>query len=148
MVDARLRSCDPDIYAAGDVANAFHPLLGRHIRVEHWANALNQPQAAAKSMLGRTWPTTGCRTSTPTSTTWGWSTSGTSSPRLRPGRVPRRRRGASSSRSGWPRRVLAGMNVNVWDVTDAIKALVRSGRTVDPGRLADPGVSLDELGGD
>ena len=50
------RSCaprDPDIYAAGDVANAYHPLLGRHIRVEHWANALNQPQVAAKAMLGQ-----------------------------------------------------------------------------------------------
>ncbi len=50
------RSCDPrdpDIYAAGDVANALHPLLGKHIRVEHWANALNQPQVAAKAMLGQ-----------------------------------------------------------------------------------------------
>ena len=53
MVDAGLRSSDPDIYAAGDVANAYHPLLGKHIRVEHWANALNQPQAAARAMLGQ-----------------------------------------------------------------------------------------------
>ena len=52
-VDAQLRSSDPDIYAAGDVANALHPLLGKHIRVEHWANALNQPQVAAKAMLGQ-----------------------------------------------------------------------------------------------
>ena len=51
-VDAQLRTSDPDIYAAGDVANAYHPLLGKHIRVEHWANALNQPQAAAQSMVG------------------------------------------------------------------------------------------------
>ena len=43
-----LRTSDPDIYAAGDVANAYHPLLGKHIRVEHWANALNQPAAAAR----------------------------------------------------------------------------------------------------
>src|SRR5439155_10496855 len=48
VVDAQLRSSHPDIHAAGDVANAFHPLLGRHLRVEHWANALHQPQAAAK----------------------------------------------------------------------------------------------------
>ena len=53
VVDARLRSSDPDIYAAGDVASAYHPVLGRHIRVEHWANALNQPQAAARAMLGQ-----------------------------------------------------------------------------------------------
>ena len=52
-VEAQLRSSDPDIYAAGDVANAFHPLLGKHIRVEHWANALHQPQAAARAMLGQ-----------------------------------------------------------------------------------------------
>jgi 3-phenylpropionate/trans-cinnamate dioxygenase ferredoxin reductase subunit len=52
-VDAQLHSSHPDIYAAGDVANAFHPLLGKHIRVEHWANALHQPQAAAKAMLGQ-----------------------------------------------------------------------------------------------
>jgi 3-phenylpropionate/trans-cinnamate dioxygenase ferredoxin reductase subunit len=45
-------------------------------------------------------------------------------------------------------RVLAGMNVNIWDASDMIQALVRSGRTTDPGRLADPGVSLDELAGD
>src|SRR5215469_15430809 len=51
-VDAHLRSSDPDIYAAGDVANAYHPVLRKHIRVEHWANALNQPQTAARAMLG------------------------------------------------------------------------------------------------
>jgi 3-phenylpropionate/trans-cinnamate dioxygenase ferredoxin reductase subunit len=52
-VDAQLRSSGPDIYAAGDVASAFHPRLGKHIRVEHWANALHQPQAAARAMLGQ-----------------------------------------------------------------------------------------------
>ena len=39
----RLRTSDPDIYAAGDIARADHPRLGQRIRVEHWANALNQP---------------------------------------------------------------------------------------------------------
>ena len=42
-------------------------------------------------------------------------------------------------------RVLAGMNVNIWDVTDAIAALVRSGAQVDAARLADPAVPLDEV---
>ena len=42
-------------------------------------------------------------------------------------------------------RVLAGMNVNVWDVTDPIKALIRSGAAIDPARLADPGVPLEDL---
>ena len=44
---------DPDVFAAGDVAIAFHPLYGRHVRVEHWANALNGGPAAARSMLGQ-----------------------------------------------------------------------------------------------
>ena len=41
VVDASLRTSDPNVFAAGDVASAFNPLLGRHLRVEHWANALN-----------------------------------------------------------------------------------------------------------
>ncbi|MEV6041299.1 FAD-dependent oxidoreductase [Nonomuraea sp. NPDC052116] len=53
ITTADLRTGDPDIFAAGDVANAYHPLLGGHIRVEHWANALNQPAVAARAMLGR-----------------------------------------------------------------------------------------------
>ena len=77
VTDASLRTSDPAVFAAGDVASAFHPLLGRHIRVEHWANALHQPPVAAASMLARTPPTTGCRTSTPTSTTWAWNTPAT-----------------------------------------------------------------------
>jgi len=52
VTDASLRTSDPAIYAAGDIANAFHPLLGRRIRVEHWANALHQPETAAAAMLG------------------------------------------------------------------------------------------------
>jgi 3-phenylpropionate/trans-cinnamate dioxygenase ferredoxin reductase subunit len=42
-------------------------------------------------------------------------------------------------------RVLAGMNVNVWDVTDPIQALVRRGTPVDRTRLTDPDVPLDEV---
>jgi 3-phenylpropionate/trans-cinnamate dioxygenase ferredoxin reductase subunit len=53
VVDAALRTSNPDVYAVGDVANAFHPVLGRHIRVEHWANALNQPATVAAAILGK-----------------------------------------------------------------------------------------------
>jgi 3-phenylpropionate/trans-cinnamate dioxygenase ferredoxin reductase subunit len=53
VVDEYCRTSIEDIFAAGDVANHFHPLLGRHIRVEHWQNAIRQGVAAAKSMLGR-----------------------------------------------------------------------------------------------
>ena len=53
VVSDRLESSVPGIFAAGDVASAFHPLFGRRLRVEHWANALNQGPAAARNMLGR-----------------------------------------------------------------------------------------------
>ncbi len=52
LVDEHLRSSDPDVFAAGDVANATHPLLGRPVRVEHWDNAIEQGRAAARGMLG------------------------------------------------------------------------------------------------
>ncbi|MGY1745539.1 NAD(P)/FAD-dependent oxidoreductase [Blastococcus sp. SYSU D00695] len=53
VTDAALRTSAPDVHAAGDIASAFHPLYGRPVRVEHWANALNGGPAAARSMLGR-----------------------------------------------------------------------------------------------
>ena len=73
VADAALRTSDPDIYAAGDVANSYHPLLGRRVRVEHWANALNGGPAAARSMLGQDVSLRPrCRTSSATSTTSAW----------------------------------------------------------------------------
>ena len=53
-----LRTSDPDIFAAGDVANADHPLLGRRVRVEHWANALNQPAGRRRGDARRRTPPT------------------------------------------------------------------------------------------
>lgn len=52
LVDASLRTSDPDVYAAGDVANAWHPLMERRVRVEHWSNAAWQSRVAAQAMLG------------------------------------------------------------------------------------------------
>jgi 3-phenylpropionate/trans-cinnamate dioxygenase ferredoxin reductase component len=53
MCDASLQTSDPHVFAAGDIANAEHPFYGRRVRVEHWANALNQPEVAARAMLGK-----------------------------------------------------------------------------------------------
>ncbi len=53
LVDERLRTSDPDVYAAGDVASFPHALFSTRLRVEHWANALNGGPAAARAMLGR-----------------------------------------------------------------------------------------------
>jgi 3-phenylpropionate/trans-cinnamate dioxygenase ferredoxin reductase subunit len=53
ICDASLQTSDPHVFAAGDIANAEHPFYGRRVRVEHWANALNQPEVAARAMLGK-----------------------------------------------------------------------------------------------
>ena len=147
VVDAGLRSGDPDIYAAGDVANAYHPMLGRHVRVEHWANALNQPQAAGRSMLGQDV----AYDLVPYFYTDQYDLGMEYAGYVEPGGYDRVVfRGDVAARefvAFWLRdgRVLAGMNVNIWDVNEAIQAIVRGGRTVDAGRLADPGVALDEF---
>ena len=150
VVDARLRSSHPDIYAAGDIASAYHPVLGRHIRVEHWANALHQPQTAARAMLGQDVAYDRMPYFYTDQYDLGMEYTGYVEPGgydqvVFRGDVERREFIAFWLADG---RVLAGMNVNIWDATDTIQALVRGGHTVDPGRLADPGVSLDELGGD
>jgi 3-phenylpropionate/trans-cinnamate dioxygenase ferredoxin reductase subunit len=146
-VDAQLRSSEPDIYAAGDVANAFQPLLGRHIRVEHWANALHQPQTAARAMLGQDVAYDRVPYFYTDQYDLGMEYSGYVEPDrydqvVFRGNVDDREFIAFWLAGG---RVLAGMNVNVWDVTDSIQALVRSGRPVEASRLADPQVPLETL---
>jgi 3-phenylpropionate/trans-cinnamate dioxygenase ferredoxin reductase subunit len=147
VVDAGLRSSDPDIYAAGDVANAYHPLLGQHIRIEHWANALNQPVAAARAMLGRGANYDRVPYFYTDQYDLGMEYSGYVEPggydqMVFRGDVERREFIAFWLSCG---QVLAGMNVNVWDVNDSIQDLVRSGQMVDPARLADPSVPLDQV---
>src|SRR5215472_14826145 len=126
LTDEALRTSDPNIFAAGDVANSFHPLLGRRVRVEHWANALNGGPAAARSMLGQSVsydpvpyfyrddrdPSTGLEFIA------FWLSGGI---------------------------VVAGMNVNVWDVNDDIQSLIRSARPVDPAGLTNPDIPLTDL---
>ncbi|MGW2920196.1 NAD(P)/FAD-dependent oxidoreductase [Streptomyces angustmyceticus] len=147
VVDERLCSSHPDIHAAGDVANAYHPLLGRHLRVEHWANALHQPATAARAMLGRE----AVHDRLPYFFTDQYDLGMEYTGHVEPGGydrvVFRGDTGAREFVAFWLSggRVLAGMNVNVWDVTEPIRALVASGRAVDPERLADPGVPLAEL---
>lgn len=51
LTDAQLCTSHPDIYAAGDIANQAHPVLGR-VRIEHWDNAIGQAKTAARNMLG------------------------------------------------------------------------------------------------
>ncbi|MCW3814036.1 FAD-dependent oxidoreductase [Micromonospora sp. DR5-3] len=155
VTDARLRTSDPHIYAAGDVANAHHPLLDRHLRVEHWANALNGGPAAARSMLGQQVEYDRLPYFFSDQYDLGMEYSGWVDPhgydrvvfRGDPAVVDGR---APEFLAFWVSdgRVLAGMNANVWDVTGQIQALVRAGhrgRAVDLDRLADPQVPLGDL---
>ncbi|MFD9792145.1 NAD(P)/FAD-dependent oxidoreductase [Streptomyces sp. NPDC059070] len=149
-VDASLRTSDPDVFAAGDVAASHHPLLDTRLRVEHWANALNGGPAAARAMLGQ--DVTYDRIPYFFSDQYdlgleysGWAPPGSYDQVLLRGDAGKREFIAFWLSEG---RVLAGMNVNVWDVTDAIQSLIRAGSKgvqVDPDRLADPSVPLSEL---
>jgi 3-phenylpropionate/trans-cinnamate dioxygenase ferredoxin reductase component len=147
MTSAQLRTSDPDIYAAGDVANAYHPLLGKHLRVEHWYNALHQPPTAARAMLGHDVAYDRVPYFYTDQYDLGMEYAGCVEPGeydqvVFRGDVKGRQFIAFWLSGG---RVLAGMNVNIWDVNDEIKAIVRGGRTVDVTRLANPDVPLEEF---
>jgi 3-phenylpropionate/trans-cinnamate dioxygenase ferredoxin reductase subunit len=143
LVDARLRTSAPGIFAAGDVAGQLHPTLGR-LRVEHWDNALHQGPAAAQSMLGAmaSYARVPYFFSDQYDVGMEYSGHATSWDQVVLRGDPARREFIAF----WlgEGRVLAGMNVNVWDVTEPIQALISSGRPVDVRRLADPDVPLIE----
>ncbi|MER5459511.1 MULTISPECIES: FAD-dependent oxidoreductase [unclassified Streptomyces] len=146
-VDAGLRTSDPDIYAAGDVAAAHHPLLGSRLRVEHWANALNGGPAAARSMLGQDVSYDRIPYFFSDQYDLGMEYSGWAPPGSYDQVILRGDVGKREFIAFWlkDRRVLAGMNVNVWDVTDPIQQLIRGGTPVDPEALGDPSVPLTSL---
>ncbi len=146
-VDAALRTSNPDIYAAGDVACAYHPLLKTAVRVEHWANALNQPQTAAKAMLGQDVAYDLLPYFFTDQFDLGMEYSGYVAPGGYDEVVFRGDKQAREFVVFWlkRRRVLAGMNVNVWDVNEDVQDLIRRGAEVDTAKLADPGVPLDQV---
>jgi len=155
VVDESLRTSDPDIFAAGDVANAHNPLLGRRIRVEHWANALNGGPAAARAMLGHSitydrvpyFYTDQFELGMEASGDWA----GDYDEVVYRGKDPAAYVSGESDDlefiAFWLSngRVVGGMNVNVWDVTDDIQALIRSRKPVDKARLADEKTPLSSL---
>jgi 3-phenylpropionate/trans-cinnamate dioxygenase ferredoxin reductase component len=148
VVNELLETSVPNVFAAGDVASAWHPFFGQRIRVEHWANALHQGPAAASSMLGD---------------------------RAGYGRLPyffsdqydvgmeysgyaagwdevvfRGERDSGEFVAFWLQgdRVVAGMNVNVWDVNQHVQALIRSRQPVEAAALRDPDTALESLVGE
>jgi 3-phenylpropionate/trans-cinnamate dioxygenase ferredoxin reductase subunit len=146
-VNERLQSSAPEIFAAGDVANAFHPFLHRSIRVEHWANALHQPVVAARAMMGGS----AGYDRLPYFYTDQYDLSmeyiGYVEPDSYDRVVFRGDPTGGEFLAFWLSggRILAGMNVNVWDVVDTVDALIRTNAPVDISLLTDPDVPLESL---
>ena len=147
VTDHAQRTSAADVHAAGDVAASFHPLYGRHVRVEHWANALNQGPAAARSMLGQEVTYDRVPYFFTDQYELGMEYSGLAGPGDT--LVCRGDPDGGAFIAFWTAdgRVTAGMTVDVWDVTAPIQQLIRSRREVQPARLADPDTPLELLAG-
>ncbi|WP_104081185.1 NAD(P)/FAD-dependent oxidoreductase [Cryobacterium sp. Y11] len=146
-VDASLRTSNPAIYAAGDVANAYHPLAKLRLRSEHWANALNGGKAAARSMLGQKVSFDDIPYFYTDQFDVGMEYSGFG-PLTRGAEVVYRGdRAGREFIAFWVTggKVVAGMNVNVWDVNEAVQGIIRRGNQVDRTKLADADVPLESL---
>lgn len=146
LVDEHLRTSFPNIFAVGDVANAWHPFYGERIRVEHWANALTQPAVAAAGMLGRDASYDELPYFYSDQYDLAMEYVGHVAPDDYDQVVFRGDVAARRFIAFWLKdeRLLAGMSVNIWEVTEPIKALIRSRQHIDTARLADPDHPLDE----
>ena len=142
VVDEHLRSSAPDVWAAGDVANAYHPFAGRHVRVEHWANALHQPVVAAQAMLGKDAVYDRLPYFFTDQYDLGMEYTGFGGGEVVV-RGDEREFVAFWLRDG---RLTAAMNVNVWTgVPEVARRLIRSGTRLDAVALADPAVPLEDM---
>ena len=145
FTDEYLQTSAPGVFAAGDVARARHPFYGRRIRVEHWANALRQGPVAARNMLGAQQPYDCLPYFFSDQYDVGMEYSGhaTGGDRV----VLRGDVAAREFIAFWLTggRVVADMNVNVWDVVDPIQRLIRDRAPVDDWRLVDRDMPLEEL---
>ena len=146
-VDEHLRSSVPNVFAAGDVAGAWHPFYEQRIRVEHWANALNQGPAAARAMLDDPAPYDRLPYFFSDQYDVGMEYSGYATDWDEV--VFRGDRDGGEFVAFWLKdgRVIAGINVNVWDVNEHVQALIRSRAVVDKSALSDPDTSLESLAG-
>lgn len=146
-VDSALRTSAPDVFAAGDVANALHPVTGTHARSEHWANAIASGKVAAKSMLGKDAALDDIPYFYTDQFDLGMEYSGFGALTKDAQLVIRGDLAKREFIAFWvlDGRVVAGMNVNIWDVQDAVKDLIASRRTLDTAALADPQTPLETL---
>jgi 3-phenylpropionate/trans-cinnamate dioxygenase ferredoxin reductase component len=147
VVDEHLRTSDPDIFAAGDIAHTYNPRLGRHIRVEHWANARRQGVVAAKAMLGQ--DAMDVRPSYFYTDQYDLSMeyTGDIGPAGYDQVIFRRYAEPGQMIVFWlyEQRIQAGMNINIWDVAEDIDRLVQSARPINADDLADPTIPLAKL---
>ena len=145
VVDAYLQASAPGVYAAGDVASAWHPHYGRHLRVEHWANALNQGHTAGANAGGGREQYTRLPYFFSDQYDLGLEYVGhgdAGDELVVRGSLAEREFIAFWHRAGV---VTAAMNVNVWDVVEDLKALVAAGHPLEAHLLADPAVPLADL---
>jgi len=147
VVDEHMATTDPDVFAVGDVANSYYPRLGTHLRLEHWSAAKNQGPVAAATMVGRVASYDQVPYFYSDQYDMGMEYTGHVPAGGYDEVVFRGDVATGEFIAFWMAggRVLAGMNVNIWDLYAAIEALVRSGQPVDSAKLADPGVSLDDV---
>jgi 3-phenylpropionate/trans-cinnamate dioxygenase ferredoxin reductase subunit len=145
LVSDALQTSAPNVFAAGDVANADHPFYGERLRLEHWANALNQGPAAARSMLGQ--PTSYDRIPYFYSDQYDVGMEYSGHAPTWDEVVLRGERDSGEFIAFWlqDQRVIAGMNVNVWDVNEQIQALIRAREPIPTAALSDPDTPLESL---
>jgi 3-phenylpropionate/trans-cinnamate dioxygenase ferredoxin reductase subunit len=146
VVDEHLRASHLDVFAAGDVANAYHPVVGRHLRVEHWDNAIHQGLTAARNMLGAEEAYDRLPYFYTDQYDLGMEYVGNVGPEGYDEVVLRGDGPGLVFTAFWLKdgRVLAGMHANDWDAMEPLRRIVTAG-DVDLGALRDPGVPLDEL---
>ena len=145
VVDEFLEAGGSGIYAAGDVASAYHPHYKTHLRVEHWSTALNQGGTAGRNAAGGTEVYDRLPYFFSDQYDLGLEYVGHGGPE--DAVVLRGDADGLKVIVFWLRqgRVTAAMNINVWDVAEDLKAIVASGRRADPDRLADPSIPLSDL---
>jgi 3-phenylpropionate/trans-cinnamate dioxygenase ferredoxin reductase subunit len=143
VVDEHLRTSDPHILAAGDVAAAHNTRLGRRLRVEHWDNAIRAGRLAASTILGAGAEYDWHPYFFTDQYELGMEYVGHSHPDDQV--VIRGSLLSGEFLAFWlgDGRVSAAMNVNLWDVNDDLRRLV--GREIPPDRLTDPNIPLSDL---
>lgn len=145
LADELLQTDAPAVFVAGDIAEAAHPFLRQRIRVEHWANALNQGQHAARNMLGGAQPYERLPYFFSDQYDLGMEYVG-----YAPAWDDVVFRGDVAGRAfiafyRRDQRVVAGIAVNVWDAAEALKALIRSRAQPSAAALRDTGTDLATL---